>query len=187
MRSRFWMAGLVVILWFTAASAWAEDCPAKSHMMDDIVVALNKAPNCDRALKIFEACEFGTSGDIRFGAVVEKKCERDFLGRLKGPQKLIYQHEMRVCDRKYRNEEGTMYRSFTAICRAEVARRYSRRALKAAGSSRAVRALSHQAASAALAFSAIAWNAAGSVMARSDSTLRSTVMPDFERPLIKTL
>src|SRR5882724_10456159 len=44
-----------------------------------------------------------------------------------------------------------------------------------------------QAASAALAFSAIAWNAAGSVMARSDSTLRSTVMPDFERPLIKTL
>ena len=43
------------------------------------------------------------------------------------------------------------------------------------------------AASAALAFSAIAWNAAGSVMARSDSTLRSTVMPDFDRPLINTL
>ena len=43
------------------------------------------------------------------------------------------------------------------------------------------------AASAALAFSAIAWNAVGSVMARSDSTLRSTVMPDFDRPLIKTL
>jgi hypothetical protein len=43
------------------------------------------------------------------------------------------------------------------------------------------------AASAALAFSAIAWNAAGSVMARSDSTLRSTVMPDFDRPLMKTL
>jgi hypothetical protein len=43
------------------------------------------------------------------------------------------------------------------------------------------------AASAALAFSAIAWNAAGSWMARSDSTLRSTVMPDFDRPLIKTL
>ena len=37
------------------------------------------------------------------------------------------------------------------------------------------------AASAALAFSAIAWNAAGSVMARSDSTLRSTVMPDFDK------
>jgi hypothetical protein len=44
-----------------------------------------------------------------------------------------------------------------------------------------------QAASAALAFSAIAWNDAGSWMARSDSTLRSTVMPDFDKPLIKTL
>ena len=43
------------------------------------------------------------------------------------------------------------------------------------------------AASAALAFSAIAWNAAGSAMARSDSTLRSTVMPDLARPLMKTL
>ena len=43
------------------------------------------------------------------------------------------------------------------------------------------------AASAALAFSAIAWNAAGSWMARSDSTLRSTVMPDLDRPLMKTL
>ena len=43
------------------------------------------------------------------------------------------------------------------------------------------------AASAALAFSAIAWNAAGSAMARSDSTLRSTVIPDLARPLMKTL
>ena len=41
------------------------------------------------------------------------------------------------------------------------------------------------AASAALAFSAIAWNAAGSVMARSDSTLRSTVMPDFDKAVDK--
>jgi hypothetical protein len=47
--------------------------------------------------------------------------------------------------------------------------------------------LTTYAASAALAFSAIAWKAAGSLMARSDSTLRSTVMPDFDRPLMKTL
>ena len=33
-------------------------------------------------------------------------------------------------DRKYRNESGTMYISFTAFCRAEVAQRYSQRALK---------------------------------------------------------
>jgi hypothetical protein len=43
---------------------------------------------------------------------------------------------MRVCDRKYRNQSGTMYLSFTAFCRAEVAQRYSRQVLKTAGTSR---------------------------------------------------
>jgi hypothetical protein len=104
--------------------------------MDDVIAALNEAPNCDRAMKVFEACEYGTSGDIRFGAVVEKKCERDFLPRLTEPQKHPYQREMRACDRKYRNEEGTIYRSFTAFCRAEVAQRYRQKARKLATPSR---------------------------------------------------
>jgi hypothetical protein len=112
-------------------SAQREECQAKSTMMDDVIVALNEAPGCDRAMKVFEACEYGTSGDVQFGAVVEKKCERDFLARIKDPQKHLYQREMRVCDRKYRNQSGTMYLSFTAFCRADVAQRYSRRALKA--------------------------------------------------------
>jgi hypothetical protein len=118
-------------------STQREECPAKSTMMDDVTVALDEAPSCDRAMKVFEACEYGTSGDIHFGAVVEKKCERDFLARLNEPQKKAYQREMRACDRKYQNQSGTMYRSFTAFCRAEVAQRYSRRALKAANASRA--------------------------------------------------
>ena len=45
-------------------------------------------------------------------------------------KKKAYQREMQVCDRKYRNESGTMYISFTAFCRAEVAQRYSQKALK---------------------------------------------------------
>jgi hypothetical protein len=127
---------LVLILVSGAAPAMAADCPAKSTQMDDIIDAINAAPGCDRAMTIFEACEFGTSGDVQFGAVVEKKCEGDFLGRLTPPKKQAYQHEMRVCDRKYRNESGTMYLSFTAFCRAEVAQRYSQRARKTSGASR---------------------------------------------------
>jgi hypothetical protein len=118
-------------------STQREDCPAKSTSFEDIVVALDEAPSCDRAMKVFEACEFGASGDVQLGAVVEKKCEGDFLPRLKDPQKHLYRREMRVCDRKYRNQSGTMYLSFTAFCRADVAQRYSRRALKAANASRA--------------------------------------------------
>jgi hypothetical protein len=114
-----------------------ETCPAKSTMMDDIIAVLDQAPSCERAMKVFEACEYGTSGDIRFGAIVEKKCEGDFLARLTDPGKRHYQREMRVCDQKYRNESGTIYRSFTAYCRADVAQRYSRQALKTAQPSRA--------------------------------------------------
>ena len=128
---------MAVILSLSAGPALAAICLDKSMTLDEIIDAINAAPGCDRAMKLFEACEFGTSGDIHLGAAVEKKCERDFRARLKQPQKQLYQSEMRVCDRKYQNEDGTMYRSFTAFCRAEVAQRYSRRALKAANASRA--------------------------------------------------
>ena len=120
-----------------ARSTQREDCPAKSASFEDIVVALDEAPSCDRAMKVFEACEYGASGDVQFGAVVEKKCEGDFFARLKDPQRHVYQREMRVCDRKYRNESGTMYLSFTAFCRAIVAQRYSHKARKVAGPSTA--------------------------------------------------
>jgi hypothetical protein len=129
-------AALALALALGPAGALAEDCPAKSTSMDDVVAALNEAPGCDAAMKVFAACEYGASGDVDFGAVVEKKCEADFLARLKAPEKLSYQREMRLCDRKYRNESGTMYLSFTAFCRAEVAQRYSHRALKTAASPR---------------------------------------------------
>jgi hypothetical protein len=135
MRFKPWTAGLAVVLSLAVTSARAEDCPAKSTGMDDIIVALNEAPGCDRAMQVFEAYEFGASGDVALGAIVEKKCEGDFLGRLKDPRKHVYQREMRACDRKYRNQSGTMYQSFTAFCRANVAQRYSESARKVAGTS----------------------------------------------------
>ena len=131
------VAVLAVVLSLVAGPVWAEDCPVTSFQSDDIVAALNKAPSCDRAMKIFEACQFGASGDVELGDTVEKKCEGDFLSRLKAPQKQAYQREMGVCDRKYRNQSGTMYRSFTAFCRAQVAQRYSQQAQKAASPARA--------------------------------------------------
>ena len=131
------LVGVNLILTLGAAQAATEQCPAKSTQMDDVIAALNETLACDRAMKVFAACAYGASGDVQFGAVVEKKCEGEFLARLKAPEKQAYQREMRVCDRKYRNESGTMYLSFTAFCRAEVAQRYSHQALKAAGSSRA--------------------------------------------------
>jgi hypothetical protein len=124
------VAGLVLLISWGAAPALAADCPAKSTQIDDIVVAINAAPGCDAAMTAFGACEFGASGDVQLGAAVEKKCEGDFLGSLKTPQKQAYQREMAVCDRKYRNKSGTMYISAAAFCRAQVAQRYAHKTQK---------------------------------------------------------
>jgi hypothetical protein len=97
----------------------------KSMTLDEVVDTISAQSGCESAMKVFKDCELSASGDVDLGAAVEKKCEADFLPHLKPPQKLSYQREMRVCDRKYQNKSGTMYLSFTAFCRAEVAQRYS--------------------------------------------------------------
>ena len=125
------MAALAFLMSNVACPALAAVCMDKSMTPEEIVDAINASPGCDRAMKVFEDCEFGASGDIQLGAAVEKKCEADFLSRLKAGQKKAYGGQLSRCDAKYRNKDGTMYRSFTAFCRAEVSQRYSRQALKA--------------------------------------------------------
>jgi hypothetical protein len=123
------LAVLVVVLVALGASpACAAVCQDKSMTLDEIVVTINASRGCEQAMKIFQDCEFGASGDVQLDAAVEKKCEADFVTGLKPRQAQSYRHELRVCDGKYRNQSGTMYLSFTAFCRAEAAQRYSRRA-----------------------------------------------------------
>jgi hypothetical protein len=136
MRHKYVTASLAVVLSLSAAPALATICLGKTMTSDEIVDVINAAPGCGRAMKIFEDCAYTSSGDIRLGAAVEKKCEADFRGRLGRREKQAYQRKMRVCDHKYDNESGTMYRSFTAFCRAEVAQRYSREARKTSGARR---------------------------------------------------
>jgi hypothetical protein len=131
LKSSLAVIGLVLSL--GAAQAAPAECPAKSTSMDDIIPSLKQAKSCDAAMKVFEACAYGASGDVQFGEVVEKKCEADFLDKAKAPKQQAYKRDLGVCDRKYRNQSGTMYLSFTAFCRAEVAQRYSREMRKAAG------------------------------------------------------
>jgi hypothetical protein len=136
MRLGPFLAVLAVVLSLDGASALAAVCLNKSMTSDEIVDVINASRGCERAMKVFEACAYTASGDVQLGAAVEKKCEADFLAHLRLPEKRAYQGKMRVCDRKYQNESGTMYRSFTAFCRAQVAQRYSREARKNSGSSR---------------------------------------------------
>jgi hypothetical protein len=132
MRTNSILAIPAIVLSLGVAPVRAEVCPAKSSSMDDIIAAVNAAPGCERAMKVFESCQSGASADVQFGAAVEKKCEGDFLVRLTPPQTLAYQQELQVCDNRHRNQAGTMYLSFNAFCRARAAQHYSQQALRAA-------------------------------------------------------
>jgi hypothetical protein len=135
MRFKPCLAVMAVVSSLAAGPALGAVCLGKSMTLEEIVEAINATPGCERAMKLFKDCEFGTSGDIQLGAAVEKKCERDFLARLTPRQRQLYQSEMQACDRTYENESGTMYRSFTAFCRAEVAQHYQQKVRKAAPAS----------------------------------------------------
>ena len=133
MTLRSCLAAIGLILSLGSAQGATMECPAKSTSMDDIIASLKQTKSCDDAMKVFEACEYGASGDVQFGEVVEKKCEADFLDKANASKKRAYKRELGVCDRKYRNKSGTMYISFTAFCRAQVAQRYARQMRKATG------------------------------------------------------
>ena len=131
MYSRSCLAILAVALSVAGTPARAMVCMEKSMTLDEVVDTINAQKGCESAMKVFQDCQLTASGDVQLGAAVEKKCEADFMPGLGASQKKVYASQLKRCDNKYRNESGTMYRSFTAFCRAEVSQRFSQKALKA--------------------------------------------------------
>ncbi len=109
-------------------AAGKEECPTLDHQ--EIEDLLRKAPSCRRALVLLEVCQFGSSADVSLGAIVTHTCEGDFLSKLNSGQRRAYQREQQNCQRKYKKQDGSLYRSFEAFCSAKVARNYSTRFLK---------------------------------------------------------
>ena len=109
-----------------AAPVRAADCPVE-RSGDTISDAIEKAPTCEAAQKVFDACAYVASIDTQFGAIVTEKCEKDFLAKLTPAQNKTYQSQKDACSKKYANKEGTMYRSFEAMCISKLAVDYSKR------------------------------------------------------------
>ena len=119
-----------------AGHAAAKDCPVGSFETDKIEEAARSAPSCQRSMQIFRLCSSGASGDVGVGAAVLERCEPEFLHKLTNAERRTYYRAQERCARKYRDELGTMYRSFEAYCGAELARSYGRRFGKRASAPR---------------------------------------------------
>jgi hypothetical protein len=121
MLERTFLALLAVVL--LAAPLKAKDCPVETRVEGTLEAkeeAIRKAPSCKEALAIMEACSYGAGGDTGLGEALRERCEPEFLPKLSKAQRKDYDRGIRRCNNKYRNESGTMYRSFEAFCRAQL-------------------------------------------------------------------
>jgi hypothetical protein len=127
------IAVLSILALFAPSLATAADaeCPVRSLDIEEIETAIQDAPTCDASLAIFQRCGTGATGDTGLSDVVIGKCEAVFEGKLSPTQKHAYDRAKTICDKKYEKEDGTMYRSFEAFCRAKAAANVAKQFSKA--------------------------------------------------------
>jgi hypothetical protein len=125
---------LLLVFTFAGKVAAAESCPVTdkdiekaSSYMDAVVLRVQEAGNCNAAFRLARACQFGTSGDNQLDDIVRSKCEPLFLPRASLAIKAAYKKALRKCDRIAERNEGTMFMSFAAVCRAGAARDFAQR------------------------------------------------------------
>lgn len=129
---RFWLRTILAFTvmlgaqFLPAVSAYAapvEGCngPAEKTGGDGLLDALNRSSSCQSALKTYEDCEWGSSADTNFSAVVVTKCEGDFISKLNPVELKNYADRMQLCAYRYSMSQGTLYMSMAATCQAETA------------------------------------------------------------------
>ena len=109
---------------FAASAALADEACFGSDAAA-LSTALEHAGSCRAAFAKFSACAWGSSADLAFGDVVVKVCEGAFLAKLTAAGKANYADEAALCAYEHARQDGTMYRSMEALCRAEVAQRFA--------------------------------------------------------------
>jgi hypothetical protein len=125
--------GLVAILVLAVAAQAAPKPEPECRIeggpfdLDKVEKALQDAPTCSKSLQLFGPCQMGAGSDVHTAGIITEKCEAEFLPHLTKRQQQAYKLEQSRCYRKYRNEQGSMYRSAEAYCVAEAAERHARR------------------------------------------------------------
>ncbi|MEW6640967.1 MAG: hypothetical protein AB1586_10720 [Pseudomonadota bacterium] len=103
------------------------DAEKAGGYVDAVMAAVRNAPNCERAFKMTEGCQFGDSKTNRLLEIVEAKCEPLFMKRAGPATKKAYKKAQARCDKIAERNSGTMYQSFAAVCRAGAAREFARK------------------------------------------------------------
>jgi len=128
------LAAFVAEMFLCGAAFAVEQCPVNDadtekadSYFEAVKAAVRNAPNCRRAFKMTEACQFGDSKTNRLLEIVESKCEPLFMPRAGSATKKAYEKAQYRCDNIARRNPGTMYQSFAAVCRAGAAADFARK------------------------------------------------------------
>ena len=107
--------------------AATRECP--TQVVDEkVILLLERASTCAKAMTLFRVCFIGGAGDARRSKIVIAKCEGEFLSKLRLSQLDEYEEAKDRCvDEQGDPNGGTSARALVALCLAELAQNYSRR------------------------------------------------------------
>jgi hypothetical protein len=94
-------------------------CPVDASDADAILDAIDNAGSCYVASGIAETCAWGSSLDVQFVSSATALCERGF-DAMTTAAKAQYEQLLGECAAKYKDIDGTLYRSMNAYCDLEV-------------------------------------------------------------------
>jgi hypothetical protein len=94
-------------------------CPVTDYDADKIIAAIEGGGSCYVAAGIAESCAYGSSLDVQFVAAATELCQRGFDAMTDADTE-AYETLLGHCAAKYRDTEGTLYRSMNAYCDLEV-------------------------------------------------------------------
>lgn len=112
----------LALIWSVLAFTGAAQSAECEKDLDAEAARMRAGKDCAAAYKTFDACLWGSTADVRRGAVVREICEAGFLAKLSPQDLKAYKEKIAACARKYAKQEGTMYRSMDAACAAKAAR-----------------------------------------------------------------
>jgi len=94
-------------------------CPVADYDADKIMAAIEGGGSCYVASGIAESCAFGSGLDVQFVSAATDICQSGF-GSMTTADKALYEKMLGKCAAKYRDFDGSLYRSMNAYCALEI-------------------------------------------------------------------
>lgn len=119
------LKSIFILVFAMSASAFAAECVNEKgedifNQPDIFQAMIEKSASCSQAKELAEACAYGSSLDVSTAGLAYNVCSKE-LSKQKPSKQLnsMLKSMVSLCNKKYANEQGTMYRSFNAFCNLE--------------------------------------------------------------------